>query len=109
MEAAAAAETAEVSTIEAFIAALIQRVSNQATLAHRQCVVKQFHAFLNGRAPTGELALEFLTQNASPGKYKANTMWSRRSHLIYYMQHELSPPIALEPFLKSLDAALSAM
>lgn len=25
------------------------------------------------------------------------------------MQHELSPPISLEPFLKSLDAALSAM
>lgn len=73
-EAAAAATTADGSSINGAIAALIQRVSNQATVTHRQCVVNQFHAFLDGRAETGELALEFLAKNASSGKYKANTM-----------------------------------
>jgi len=102
-----AVEAAAAATPTETIQALIQRVSNQETVAHRNTVVKQFTAFLAGRAPSGELATEFLIANAASGAYKPNTMWSRRSHLIFYMRNELTPPIELERFLGPLDTALS--
>jgi len=118
--AAVEATTAAVAPNEgdscARLARLLRAVENKGTTRHRDTVVAQFNAFLGeGRVPTAELYLEFMTscieakkEDGTP-KYVASSHWSRRSHLLKYFRMFLRPPLDVSAVDKHVCDALKAL
>jgi len=100
---------------EAELAAVMRSQMKPGTIAHQEVVIRQFKAFLAERQPTPELYREFMLRDIKGKRsdgtplYVPSSLWSRRSHLLFYFTNMLSPSLDVSSVDQPICNALAAL